>query len=188
MWVNADEERIAASLTDALMRVLVLDGVRVCFSTTAGETLEVSRLPKDGHTNVSALLQTAFPEAGPGEARDLRTDGGLRGFCAAIGLTGGGRLDAVSRRPSFPTEAEQLALTMAANQVAVAWQRARAERALRAETAALNRERHAVDVLNRQLGRERDKLQRLFEQAPGFMSIMRGPEHVFELCNQATCA
>ena len=74
---------------------------------------------------------------------------------------------------------------MAANQVAVAWQRARAERALRAETEALNRERHAVEVLNRKLGSERDQLQRLFEQAPGFMAVMRGPQHVFELCNQS---
>ena len=74
---------------------------------------------------------------------------------------------------------------MAANQVAVAWQRARAERALRAETGALNRERHAVEVLNRKLGSERDQLQRLFEQAPGFMAVMRGPQHVFELCNQS---
>jgi hypothetical protein len=74
---------------------------------------------------------------------------------------------------------------MAANQVAVAWQRARAERALRAETDALNRERHAVNVLNRKLGSERDKLQRLFEQAPGFMAVTRGPQHIFELCNRS---
>jgi PAS domain S-box-containing protein len=185
MWVNADDERIAASLADALMRVLDLDGVRVVFSTEPGKTLEVNRLPNDGHTNLADLLQVAFPKPGAAAACDLGPDGGLRGFCTAIGLTGAGRIDAVSRRRSFPTQAEHLALTMAANQAAVAWQRARAEQALRAKTVVLNRERQAANVLNRELGSERDKLQRLFEQAPGFMAVMQGPQHIFELCNQS---
>ena len=30
-----------------------------------------------------------------------------------------------------------------------------------------------MEVLNRKLGNERDKLQQLFEQAPGFMAVMR---------------
>ena len=185
MWVNADEGRIAESVADALIRVLDLDGARVVFSTEAGEILEVSRLAVDGHSNLGDLLEAAFPEPGAGDALDLDPEGKLRGFCAAIGLTGAGRLDAVSGRPGFPTQAEHLALTMAANQVAVAWQRARAERALRTKTDMLTRERSAADALNRSLGTERDKLQRLFEQAPGFMAVLRGPEHVFELCNQS---
>jgi PAS domain S-box-containing protein len=182
MWVNADEERIGASLADALMRVLDLDGVRVSFATELGKTLEVSRLPDDG---LAELLQATVPAPGAGASCDLGPHGGLRAFCTAIGLTGAGRLDAVSARRSFPSQAEHLALTMAANQVAIALQRARAERALRTETDALHRERHAVNVLNRKLGSERDKLQRLFEQAPGFMAVMRGPEHILELCNQS---
>ncbi len=32
---------------------------------------------------------------------------------------------------------------------------------------------------------ERERLEQLFEQAPGFMAILRGPEHVFELVNRA---
>src|SRR5918993_1400693 len=32
---------------------------------------------------------------------------------------------------------------------------------------------------------ERERLQELFEQAPGFMAMLRGPEHVFELVNPA---
>ena len=185
MWVNADEERIAANLADALVQVLDLDGVRVSFRTEGGEPREVSRFPNGQPADLAQLLQTVFPEPGAAADGELGVDGNLRGFCTAIGLTGAGRLDAVCARQSFPTQAEHLALTMAANQVAVAWQRARAERALRAETEALNRERHAVEVLNRKLGSERDQLQRLFEQAPGFMAVMRGPQHVFELCNQS---
>ncbi|MCK1475981.1 GAF domain-containing protein [Bradyrhizobium sp. 197] len=185
MWVNADEERIAANLADALVQVLDLDGVRVSFRTEGGQIREVSRFPKGEPEDLAHLLQTAFPEPGAAATGELGTDGSLRGFCTAIGLTGAGRLDAVCSRRSFPTQAELLALTMAANQVAVAWQRAGAERALRVETEALNRERRAVEVLNRKLGSERDTLQRLFEQAPGFMAVMRGPQHVFELCNQS---
>jgi PAS domain S-box-containing protein len=32
---------------------------------------------------------------------------------------------------------------------------------------------------------ENERLRRLFEQAPGFMTVLRGPEHVFELINAA---
>jgi hypothetical protein len=78
MWANADEERIAASLADALMRVLDLEGVRVFFATEAGKILEASRLPEDSRTNLAELLEAAFPEPGAGAACDLGP--GLRGF------------------------------------------------------------------------------------------------------------
>ena len=32
---------------------------------------------------------------------------------------------------------------------------------------------------------EKERLEQLFDQAPGFMAMLRGPEHVFELCNPA---
>jgi PAS domain-containing protein len=37
----------------------------------------------------------------------------------------------------------------------------------------------------RQLGAERDRLARLFEQAPIFMALLQGPEHRFEIANPA---
>jgi len=37
----------------------------------------------------------------------------------------------------------------------------------------------------RQLGAERDRLARLFEQAPIFMALLQGPEHRFEIVNPA---
>jgi signal transduction histidine kinase/ActR/RegA family two-component response regulator len=43
-----------------------------------------------------------------------------------------------------------------------------------------------VDVLNeRNRIEENERLQRLFEQAPGIMAVLRGPDHVFELANVA---
>jgi PAS domain S-box-containing protein len=42
-----------------------------------------------------------------------------------------------------------------------------------------------VQETNVLLDAERQHLRRLFEQAPGFVCILRGPEHVFELVNAA---
>ena len=51
----------------------------------------------------------------------------------------------------------------------------------RAETSR----RLAEVALSRQLAAEGNRLRGLFEQAPGFMAVLRGPEHVFELANSA---
>jgi PAS domain S-box-containing protein len=47
--------------------------------------------------------------------------------------------------------------------------------------------RHAqrVQEANVSLDAERQHLRRLFQQAPGFMCFLRGPQHVFELANAA---
>jgi PAS domain S-box-containing protein len=52
------------------------------------------------------------------------------------------------------------------------------------EAGVLGRAR-AVQEANRTLDAERRHLRRLFEQAPSFMCFLRGPEHVFELSNEA---
>lgn len=43
----------------------------------------------------------------------------------------------------------------------------------------------AEQALKRQLQTERDRLRLLFDQAPTFMSVVRGPDHIFELVNAA---
>ncbi|MFD1747026.1 PAS domain-containing protein [Rhizobium helianthi] len=43
----------------------------------------------------------------------------------------------------------------------------------------------AVSGENLALGEEREHLRSLFEQAPGFMAVLRGPSHVFEIANDA---
>ncbi|MET0961718.1 MAG: PAS domain-containing protein, partial [Noviherbaspirillum sp.] len=45
--------------------------------------------------------------------------------------------------------------------------------------------RTAEAALSRQLADEGERLRGLFEQAPGFMAVLRGPQHVFELANSA---
>ncbi|MEG1328359.1 MAG: PAS domain-containing protein, partial [Janthinobacterium sp.] len=48
----------------------------------------------------------------------------------------------------------------------------------------LQRESEAVRAANRRLGEERALLRALFQQAPSFMALLRGPRHVFELANE----
>ncbi|WP_373048374.1 PAS domain-containing protein [Vulgatibacter sp.] len=52
------------------------------------------------------------------------------------------------------------------------------------EAGVLHRARQVQDA-NRILGEERAHLLRLFEQSPGFICFLRGPEHVFEIANNA---
>lgn len=40
-------------------------------------------------------------------------------------------------------------------------------------------------LADRRLASERDREERMFEQAPGFVAMLRKPEHVFELANAA---
>ena len=40
-------------------------------------------------------------------------------------------------------------------------------------------------LANEDLAAERDRLQALFRQAPGFICVLRGPDHVYELVNEA---
>lgn len=47
------------------------------------------------------------------------------------------------------------------------------------------RRAQAVQEANRSLDAERRHLRSLFEQAPGFMAVLSGPEHRFELANAA---
>jgi two-component system, OmpR family, sensor histidine kinase VicK len=45
--------------------------------------------------------------------------------------------------------------------------------------------RERVEAINRDLLSQSRFLSQLFEQAPGFMAVVRGPNHVFELANEA---
>jgi PAS domain S-box-containing protein len=51
--------------------------------------------------------------------------------------------------------------------------------------AHLGQRAHAVAAANLALGEERDVLRQLFELSPGLMAVMRGPDHVLVIVNQA---
>ncbi|MBA1272188.1 PAS domain-containing protein [Stutzerimonas azotifigens] len=64
-------------------------------------------------------------------------------------------------------------------------ERVSAEAALQRVNDVLRLEKQAVARLNSRLAEESDRLRALFEMAPGFMAVLRGPDHEFELVNQA---
>ncbi|WP_065310431.1 PAS domain S-box protein [Janthinobacterium psychrotolerans] len=49
---------------------------------------------------------------------------------------------------------------------------------------ALQAEAAAARDANRRVAEERGLLRALFEQAPSFMAVLRGPQHIFELANE----
>lgn len=63
--------------------------------------------------------------------------------------------------------------------------RRRAEsRDISVESGIMDRAEKVADQ-NRQLSREREYLRTLFAQAPSFMAVLRGPDHIFDLTNEA---
>jgi PAS domain S-box-containing protein len=52
-------------------------------------------------------------------------------------------------------------------------------------TEGVLRRAEAVQIANQALDAERSHLRDMFEQAPSFMALLRGPDHVFELANAA---
>ncbi len=52
-------------------------------------------------------------------------------------------------------------------------------------TALVEAEKEAVRRANLELAAEGRTLRALFQQAPGFMCVLRGPDHVFEIVNDA---
>ena len=55
---------------------------------------------------------------------------------------------------------------------------------LGAVNQALQAEAEAARDANRRVAEERGLLRALFEQAPSFMAVLRGPQHIFELANE----
>ena len=53
----------------------------------------------------------------------------------------------------------------------------------RMQAASQLAEQRAVEALNERLSTESENLRRLFRDAPGFMCVLRGPNHVIEMTN-----
>jgi len=83
-----------------------------------------------------------------------------------------------------PFSARELIAQVGSN-LKLAEVRRQAKESLKIANDQLAADKEIVDRLNRQLATESDRLRGLFEQAPGFMCVLRGPKHVFELANAA---
>jgi signal transduction histidine kinase/PAS domain-containing protein len=129
-WVGRDPPAVAAGLADTLVGLLGLDFafVRLCDPGGAG-AVDVARgdawkqfprwLERHVATRGGLSRRTIVPEVGDGPKP-------CRGVVIPIGVTAAGGLVAAScGRTDFPTEADQLLLSLAANHAATAFQSAR---------------------------------------------------------------
>jgi signal transduction histidine kinase len=129
-WIGREPAAIAAGLADVLMGTLHLDFVFVRLSNpNGGAQIDVTRgtawkaFPEWLHDRLSAkgehLRKEIVPDVG-GQAQSCR------GLVLPIGLNAAGGLVAVACvRPDFPTETDQLLLTVALNHTATGFESTR---------------------------------------------------------------
>ena len=160
-WIGRDPPTIATSLADVLVGSLHLDFafVRLCDSN-GGAPVDVIR--GDAWSGFAEWLQR-YLTVGPRSHKAIVSDLGdhetrCRGLVIPIGFNANGGLVAVaSQRSDFPTETDQLLLSVAANQAATAYQSARLVHERRRAEEELRR---AHDELEIQVAQRTADLQR----------------------------
>ena len=134
-WVGREPSAIAAGLADVLAGSLYLDFafVRLC-DPRGGAPIEMTRgnawkaFPEWLQRHLAVVGQLSRKEIIP----DLGGAEPSRGIVIPIGINAeGGLVAAASNRTDFPTEIDQLLLSVAANHAATAFQSARLEQGLR---------------------------------------------------------
>jgi transcriptional regulator with PAS, ATPase and Fis domain len=134
-WVGSEPSAIAAGLADVLAGSLYLDFdfVRLC-DPRGGAPIEMTRgnawkaFPEWLQRHLAAVGQLSRKEI----VLDLGDAEPIRGIVIPIGINAeGGLVAAASNRTDFPTEIDQLLLSVAANHAATAFQSARLEQKLR---------------------------------------------------------
>jgi len=156
-WVGRNRAQIAESVADVVLHTLRAEAVYVCLQSP--EQIQVVRSPQ--HPRFDDEIRRVWPES----AASLRVETitaskwptALRVAVQPVGISNDNGFIAVGCSGSqFPTEAESLLLSVAANQTAVALQ-----------TASLRTE---ADL-------ERHRLRDLIAQAPAAIGLLTGPEH-----------
>jgi signal transduction histidine kinase/PAS domain-containing protein len=150
-WIGREPPDVAAGLADAVIGLLQLDfaSVRLCDPGGAG-AVDVMRgngwptFPQwlDRHLAGTGRLSGSeiVPDIGGGEEP-------CRGVVIPIGVNAeGGVVAAACRRADFPTELDQLLLTLAANHAAAAFQSARLIHERRTAEEALRRAGNELEV------------------------------------------
>src|SRR5438552_2281650 len=192
-WVGREPSTIAAGLADVLVRSLQLDFafVRLC-DPNGGAAVDVTR--GDAWKAFPEWLERHRPPVGQSWRKEIMPDvgGGVercRGLVIPIGVNADGGLVAVAcDRTDFPTETDQLLLSVAANHAATAFQSARLiHERLRAEAAL----REARDTLalkvtegTGELRRITAELQAILDASPIGIVLFRRDQTV-QRCNPA---
>src|SRR5260370_38284289 len=149
-WVGREPPIIAAGLADVLVTSLHLDFafVRLC-NPKGGGAIEVTR----GHAwkAFPAWLETHLGVVGQFSCKEIVTDLGgaepCRGVVIPIGVNAaGGLVAAACTRIDFPSEIDQLLLSVPANHAAAAFQNARLRNELDAMVAELRQAHNQLEM------------------------------------------
>jgi PAS domain S-box-containing protein len=193
---------MAARLFKAPIAIVsIVDHDRIWFKSHHG--LDVTEIGRDPGLCASAIMQ-ADPYVLPDAKLDPRSlanplvagDFGLRFYAAAPLRTSDGfnlgTLCVIDKEPR-PISAEDIAqLQDLASVVMDQMELRRSARAALASKDAvvekLAESERSLSTANARLSDEGEGIRRLFEQAPGLVTVLRGPDHVVELANAATRA
>src|SRR6266576_1768836 len=149
-WVGREPPIIAAGLADVLVGSLQLDFafVRLC-DPKGGGAIEVMR----GHAwkAFPEWLRTHLGGVGQFSCKEIVSDLGgaepCRGIVIPIGVNAeAGLVAAACTRTDFPSEIDQLLLSVAANHAAAAFQNARLRHELDAKVAELSQARNELEM------------------------------------------
>jgi PAS domain S-box-containing protein len=185
VWLDCDRVGVAVRLADALVRMLGLRFayVRLCgpaesdcpeavhTSEGVAQAEEARAVRECLHPWLSAKLPIIESTASPLASEVV----GLS--ILPLGCNeGSGLLVAASERPGFPSEEEQLLLSVAASQAAIIVERRLAQE-----------ERDRAEAHQRQLLQEveaeRRRLAEVLDLSPAYTAVLTGPGHVFERVN-----
>src|SRR2546427_10716041 len=192
-WVGREPPAVAAGLADVLVGSLHLDFafVRLC-DPDGGAAVEVTR--GNAWKAFPEWLQRHLAAVSQGSRKEIIPDvgGGMErcpGFLVPIGVNAEGGLVAVAcDRTDFPTETDQLLLSVAANHAATAFQSARLihERRRAEEELRQARDELEMKVVERTaaLRRTAAELQTILDASPIGIALF-GREQTVQRCNPA---
>jgi signal transduction histidine kinase/CheY-like chemotaxis protein len=165
VWRNYNAQQIAESLTEVLVRMLVLEFAYVSVRWGDDPAVRVARTSDRTATDPTAFIGHALgswlDRDAPSEVVTLANPlgaGSVRLAFIPIGAGEDATVVAASRAADFPSAAQRLLLEVTANQAAIAMRRWQAEHALQCLNETLE-ERVATEI------QHRSKLEEAFRQA-----------------------
>ena len=185
-WVGREPPAIAAGLADVLVGSLHLDFafVRLC-DPNGGAAVDVTRgnawkaFPQWLHRHLAAIGHASRKEVVPDVGGGLEP---CRGLVMPIGVNADGGLVAVAcDRSDFPSETDQLLLSVAANHAATAFQSARLIHERRRAEEEL---RQARDELELKVTERAGELQTILDASPVGI-VLFGRDQTVQRCNRS---